>query len=80
MRGIIGLGTDVTLISRFSRLLGNSALQDSRLAGRILHPAELREFLADPSPPPAARFLATRYGSPGALPLSRLSGRMWGGY
>ena len=54
---ILGLGTDIVEISRFSDM-SEAALQ--RLAARVLTPVELQQFSAHKQP---ARFLAKRFAA-----------------
>src|SRR5690554_7030228 len=58
---IIGVGTDLVLVSRIQAVLGR---QGERFAARILTPAELQRFLAHSQP---ARYLAKRYAAKEAI-------------
>ena len=58
---IIGIGTDLVLVSRIQAALGR---RGARFAARILTPAELQRFKAHSQP---ARYLATRYAAKEAI-------------
>lgn len=58
---IIGLGTDLVLVSRIQAALGR---RGARFAARILTPAELQRFKAHSQP---ARYLAKRYAAKEAI-------------
>lgn len=58
---IIGIGTDLVLVSRIEAVLGR---QGERFAERILTPAELQRFRAHSQP---ARYLAKRYAAKEAI-------------
>lgn len=58
---IIGIGTDMVLVSRIEAVLGR---QGERFAARILTPEELARFRAHGQP---ARYLAKRYAAKEAI-------------
>ena len=58
---IIGIGTDLVLVSRIQAALGR---RGARFAARILTPAELQRFNAHAQP---ARYLAKRYAAKEAI-------------
>ena len=58
---IIGIGTDLVLVSRIQAVLGR---QGERFAARILTPAELQRFSSHSQP---VRYLAKRYAAKEAI-------------
>ena len=58
---IIGIGTDLVLVSRIQAVLGR---QGERFAARILTPAELQRFSRHSQP---VRYLAKRYAAKEAI-------------